>query len=142
MENNLIFLPVLMLVLLVLLLYIVLVKAKARASKEGNVDEARRSLHGDAWPESVQKVNNCIGNQFEVPVLFYVLVLVIWSVSAVNILVHALAWLFVLSRFVHAYIHIGRNHVPHRRAVFSIGCLLLLLLTLFAMSAVAMTGIS
>lgn len=137
MENNLIFLPLLAQVLLVLILYIALARMKSKESELGNVDESRRALHDDAWPESVLKINNCIGNQFEIPVLFYVLILVIWAANAVNIFVHMLAWLFVLSRYVHAYIHTGTNYVPHRRGVFTVGCLLLLLLTLFAMAAVA-----
>ncbi len=137
MNNDLIFLPVLFQIFLVIALYVALSRAKSRESALGNVDEEKRGLYDEAWPESVIKINNCIRNQFEVPVLFYVLILVIWSVNAVNIFVHALAWLFVLSRYFHAYIHTGTNYVPHRRKVFTIGCLLLLFLTVFAMTAVA-----
>ena len=115
MNNNLIFLPVLLQVMLTLGLYIYLAAAKSRAVKLGQVNEDRRALYEDAWPESVQKINNAIRNQFEVLVLFYVLVSVFWSVGMVNAFTYLLAWLFVLSRLAHAYVHTGSNFVPLRR---------------------------
>ncbi len=136
MLSTLFFLPLLAQILLVLLLYIKLGQVKKAASAAGNVDESRRALHADAWPESVQQINNCIRNQFEVPVLFYVLMLVLWSIQAVNLGVIALAWTFVISRYIHAYIHTGSNFVPRRRQVFTLGVLLLLALLLYAMVSV------
>jgi len=115
MNNNLIFLPVLLQVMLTLGLYIYLAAAKSRAVKLGQINEERRALYEDAWPESVQKINNAIRNQFEVLVLFYVLVSVFWSVGMVNAFTYLLAWLFVLSRLAHAYVHTGSNFVPPRR---------------------------
>ena len=136
MNQNLIFLPVLMQIALVIALYVYLAIAKSRASQRGEVDKDRRALHDDAWPESALKINNCIRNQFEVPVLFYALIFILWSLGAVNIFVHVVAWLFVATRIVHAYIHTGSNYVPLRRSVFSIGVLILLVLSLFALVAI------
>ena len=132
MNNNLIFIPVLLQVMLTLGLYIYLAVAKSRALKLGEVDEERRALYEDAWPVSVQKINNAIRNQFEVPVLFYVLVSVFWSVGMVNIFTHVLACLFVLSRFAHAYVHTGSNYVPLRRKLFTIGCFILITMLFWA----------
>jgi hypothetical protein len=132
MNNNLIFLPVLLQVILTLGLYIYLAIAKSRALKLGEVDEERRALYEDAWPQSVQKINNAIRSQFEVPVLFYVLVSIFWSLGMVNAFTHVLAWLFVLSRFAHVYIHTGSNFVPQRRKFFTIGCLVLIAMTVWA----------
>ena len=135
MNQNSIFLPFLIQIMLVIALYVYLAIAKSRASQRGEVDEDRRALFDDAWPENVLKINNCIRNQFEVPVLFYVLITILWSLGAVNIFVHVLSWLFVATRIVHAYIHTGSNYVPLRRGVFSIGILILLVLTIFAVVA-------
>ncbi len=132
MENHTIFLPVVFQILLTLWLYIYLSIAKSRAAKLGQVDETRRALHDDAWPDNVLQINNCIRNQFEVPVLFYVLILTLWSLNAINTAVHILAWVFVLSRAFHAVIHTGSNHVPQRRKVFSFGCLILIVIALFS----------
>jgi len=123
MQNTMIFLPVLLQALLTILVYLALGAAKSRAMKNGLVDLERRALYNDAWPENVQKINNNIRNQFEVPVLFYVVVIVLWLLEAAGALALLLAWLFVASRIVHAYIHLGSNYVPARRAVFTFGVL-------------------
>lgn len=136
MSEKLIFLPVLAQMVLTFGLYIALARAKTRAQASGEVDELRRALHDDAWPEPVQQVKNCIRNQFELPVLFYALVLVLWSLGCAGILAQLLAWLFVASRLIHAWIHTGSNHVPARRRAFSLGVLVLMAMTLLALLGV------
>ncbi len=131
MKDSLIFLPVVIQIVLTFWLYIYLAIAKSRASKLGQVNEERRGLHDDAWPDSVLQINNCIRNQFEVPVLFYVLTVLLWLTNSITVYIHALAWMFVLSRIFHASIHVGSNYVPLRRKVFMVGCLLLMIITLF-----------
>ena len=139
MENDLIFLPVLIQVALTFWLYIYLAIAKSRAVKLGQVNEARRSLHDDAWPDNVLQINNCIRNQFEVPILFYVLVVILWCIGSINIFIHILAWCFVLSRISHAVIHTGSNHVPLRRKIFTLGCIILMVITLFSIYTILLT---
>ena len=136
MPANLMVLPALAQVLLTILVYGKLAAAKARAVKAGQVDEGRRALHDDAWPDSVVQVNNNIRNQFEVPVLFYVLTLILWQLNETGVLAQSLAWLFVASRYVHAWIHTGGNYVPVRRRVFMLGCLVVLAMAGLALRAV------
>jgi hypothetical protein len=121
MSRNLIFVPVLVQVLLTLGVYVVLIREKVRAMKAGQVNKERRALHEDAWPDSVLQINNNIRNQFEVPVLFYVLSFALWALHAVHWAALAAATLFVLSRIVHASIHLGSNYVPNRRRAFTVG---------------------
>jgi len=128
-------LAVLAQVLLTLLMYLALARAKARAAGAGQVDEARRALHADAWPEDVQKINNNIRNQFEVPVLFYVVVIVLCLLGETGRLVQGLAWLFVASRIAHALVHTGPNIVTIRRRVFMVGCAIVMVLMGLAMRA-------
>ena len=132
MENNYILVPVIIQVALTLWLYIHLAIVKSRAVRLGEVDESRRALHDDAWPDSVVQVNNCIRNQFEVPVLFYVLIGVLLSVEGINIYVHIAAWIFVISRIGHAVVHTGSNYVPLRRALFMLGCCVLICMTVLS----------
>lgn len=139
MGNNSIFVPVIIQVALTFWLYIYLAIAKKRAVKSGEVNEDRRALHDDAWPDSVLQINNCIRNQFEVPLLFYVLIGILWGIGAANIYVHVAAWLFVLSRIGHAFIHTGSNYVPLRRKFFMAGCYILLCLTFFTFYKVVFT---
>lgn len=132
MDNNYIFAPVLAQIALTLWLYIYLSIAKSRAVKSGEVDEARRALHDDAWPDSVLQINNCIRNQFEVPVLFYVLIGILWAAGGINVYIQLAAWGFVLSRIGHAVIHTGSNYVPLRRKLFTAGCVILIGMTVFS----------
>jgi hypothetical protein len=132
MENNYIFVPVIIQVALTLWLYIYLAIAKSQAVKLGEVNEYRRALHDDAWSDSVLQINNCIRNQFEVPVLFYVLIGILWSIGGTNIYVHIAAWIFVVSRIGHAVIHTGSNYVPLRRKLFMAGCCILIGMTVFS----------
>jgi hypothetical protein len=128
--QNAMLLPILAQILLVLLMYAALQIAKKRASKAGLVDEARRALNEDAWPDFVRQINNNIRNQFELPVLFLVLALILWQLQPGGLLPLLLAWGFVATRVVHAWIHTHGNYVPHRRLAFTIGALLVLAMVL------------
>lgn len=60
-------------------------------------------------------------NLFELPVLFY-LALVVAALSAqVNATTLALAWVFVGLRIVHSAIHCGYNKVMHRFRAYVLG---------------------
>ncbi len=63
----------------------------------------------------VVQVNNNIRNQFELPVLFYVLSIVLWLLDAVHDVAIVAATVFVVSRIIHAGIHLSINAVPPRR---------------------------
>jgi len=132
MNQSVIFYPLLMQVLLVLVLYIVLGIEKSKAYKRADVDRVKAALHNDAWPDNVLKVSNNIRNQFETPVLFFVLTLVFFSLKSVDVWVLALSCFYVLSRIVHSYIHVTSNYVPSRRGVFMVGCVILLVLVFLA----------
>lgn len=127
-----IFWPVLVQVFLTLVMFIVLGARKAKAVKTGKVNRQQAALDNRVWPENVIKVSNNIANQFEVPVLFYVLCFVIFSTQITSILSVVLAWLFTLSRYAHAYVHVGSNYVPLRLGLFMFGCLVLLAMLLLA----------
>lgn len=126
MPRHLIFWPVLAHVFLVLLLYLRLSQVKGRASERGEVDEKRRALFGDAWPDYVVQVSNNIRNQFELPALFHALTFVLWAANGVTAVTLGMAVAFVASRYLHAYIHIGSNVVAHRRRVFTFGVVVVL----------------
>jgi hypothetical protein len=133
--TRLILYPVLVQVMLTMAVYVKLNAAKRKAVSHGEVDEARRALDEDAWPDKVRKINNNIRNQFEVPVLFYVLVFALVGLNAVSYTSVVIAWLFALSRIAHAYVHTGSNYVPLRRRIFMFGCGTIILLALVVVCA-------
>ena len=77
------------------------------------------AIHADGWPDDVQLINNNLTNQFQLPVIFYVLVLVTLYLNNVTMATVALAWLFFIMRLGHMIEHITRNKVPVRLKLFS-----------------------
>lgn len=87
------------------------------------------ALDSSRWPDDSRKVANCYGNQFELPVIFYVLCLIALMTGKADFLMVVLAWVFVASRVVHAMIHTGPNIVPQRGIAFGIGILVVMIMT-------------
>jgi hypothetical protein len=80
-------------------------------------------------PTGLQRAN-AFRNQFELPVLFYVLMILLIVTRHADVLMVALAWIFVLSRLMHAYVHVTNNYVPWRGMIFGVGALILLIMWL------------
>ena len=139
MNANEIFLPVLVQILITITGFMLLGVRKTRAVKTGQVDLDKTALDNDAWPDYVLMVSNNIRNQFQVPVLFYVLCFLLYSIDAVSTTVLYLAWAFVISRAIHAYIHMSSNFVPARFSVFTIGFLIMVAMFVFAAIALVST---
>jgi hypothetical protein len=128
MESDLIFWPVIVQILIVIAGFMLLGIRKKQALKNGQVDLKKAALDNDAWPDEVLKVSNNIRNQFQVPVLFYVLCFMFYALDAVTIANLSLAWVFVLSRVIHAYVHMSSNFVPARFSVFTLGFVVMVLM--------------
>jgi hypothetical protein len=131
MNNDLIFLPVLAHVVLIFMLYIYLGIVKSRAVKEGSVDRKKAALDPKAWPEPVVKVLNNLGNQFESPVIFYIISIIYYLTNNVDSFLISIMSIYVLTRYMHTYIHVTSNFVPYRFKLFLVGVLILLVLTLW-----------
>tara|TARA_R110001592_G_scaffold88520_3_gene260712 strand:+ start:17281 stop:17703 length:423 start_codon:yes stop_codon:yes gene_type:complete len=131
MNQNLIFIPVLAHMLLVFTLFIQLGIAKSSAVKLGEVNRKDAALNPKAWPESVVKISNNIGNQFETPVLFYMLAIMIFLTNNINSVVLILMSIYTATRYLHSYFHITKNFVPNRFKAFLVGVLILLGLTVW-----------
>ena len=65
-------------------------------------------------------------NLFEVPVMFYVAVLMIYAAGLNSIVFMVLASGFVAARYAHSYIHCTRNVVMKRFYAFVTSCTLLI----------------
>ena len=135
MSSALLLWPLTVQVLLTVALFIRLGIVKGRAQRAGLVDLEVTALDNDAWPEDVRKVANNIRNQFQVPVLFYVVTFALIELGSVGLPAVVLAWLFVVSRIAHAYVHIGSNVVPIRRRIFSFGTVCVLGMSLLVVRA-------
>jgi hypothetical protein len=106
-----------------------MVKLRFKAVKvDGLNPEYFQTNRGAKLPDYLAKVTNHYVNLFELPVLFYVVCLVIYSGNKVDTIYIVLAWLFVVIRYTHAYIHTTYNNLRHRRNTFLFGVVVLALL--------------
>lgn len=112
--------PMIAHVALVFFLYLLLSKKRFQAVRNGSVQPAEFRENLREPPESLL-VHNNIKNQFELPVLFHAASLALYATTADNWGTVALGWVFVLSRFVHAYVHITSNRLRYRRPLFIVG---------------------
>ncbi|HWB45378.1 MAG TPA: MAPEG family protein [Hyphomicrobiaceae bacterium] len=120
--------PMLCQVALALMLWGWMARLRWVALRTRQVRPADIALGEPAWPKRTIQVANCFRNQFELPVLFYVLVLLVLVTRMSDVLLVVLAWVFVLSRVVHAYIHTGSNDVRLRGGVYGVGALALIVM--------------
>ncbi|MBB3770136.1 hypothetical protein FHS55_000722 [Angulomicrobium tetraedrale] len=96
--------------------------------RAGQLDRERAVLDDTAWPDRVRQAGNCFRNQFELPVLFYVVMALALVTRQADGLMVLLAWLFVISRAVHALVHVTSNDIRLRFPAFAAGVVLLLIL--------------
>lgn len=87
---------------------------RVRAIKGGDVRPRDIALREPNWPPRVTQIANCFHNQLELPLLFYVVVVLILVTRTNSVLFVVLAWAYVIARLIHAYIHTGANRVDYR----------------------------
>lgn len=83
------------------------------------------ALREPNWPPHVLQIANAAHNQLEIPILFYVLTILAIMTRQADLLFVVLAWLFVLARLAHAYIHVTSNRVSIRGPLFGLSLTLL-----------------
>ena len=132
MQNSSILLPMLIQVSLILLIFILLGMRKTAAIKAGGVDREKTALDNSAWPVDVVKVSNNIANQFQTPVIYFVLCSMFYMTDSVTMPVYVLAWVYSITRLMHAFVHVSSNFVPARFGLFMIGVVCLIAMTVMA----------
>lgn len=121
-------LPVFVQVALTLGLLVWMASARTTSVKRGDTKMRDIALGQPAWPERPTQIGNCYNSQFQIPLLFYVLVILAWITKQADLIFVVMAWIFVLSRLAHAYIHTTSNYVPNRFRAFALGVLVLALM--------------
>lgn len=127
MSQALIFWPMLAHVLLVFIVYVVLGMRRYEAVRSGAAKAGEYKLRATEPEYSMTAANNLM-NQFEAPVLFHVACLAFHAIGGVSSAVLVLAWLFALSRYAHAWVHLSTNKLKHRNYGFRAGLGLLALM--------------
>ena len=88
------------------------------------------ALREPNWPTRAQQFAYAFSNQFELPVLFYVLTILSIMTRHADFLFVLLAWVFVIFRWLQAWVHVTNNNVRLRGAFYGVSALVLLLMWL------------
>ncbi len=105
--------------------------SRARSVRRGEISlEYFKVYDGERPSGRAELLGQHYENQFEVPILFLITCVLFISLNRANFFTVACAWIFVISRGAHAWIHLGQNKVRSRAAAFAIGWLTLLVLWL------------
>ncbi len=121
-------LPVFVLIGLTMVLLVLMGRERGAALKRGEVRTDDIALSSSNYPLRARQFGNCFSNQFELPTLFYVLIAFILITKVGDILLLVLAWIFVISRLVHAYFHVTNNAVSQRSLAYSVGAVALFIM--------------
>jgi hypothetical protein len=118
--------PVFVQVALTLVLFLWMGRLRFADVRSGAVRPADVALGQPNWSTRTMQVMNAFRNQFELPVLFYlVTVLSLFTARAGATLV-VLAWIFVGTRLLHALIHVTTNNLRRRGILYAAGGLVLI----------------
>lgn len=128
MKNDLIF-PMAFYVLAMWVLGIFMFLSRVRAIRENKaIYKYFRAYMGEGPSERVILIGRHYDNQFQVPILFLITCALHFSLGMANLATVILAWVFVLSRAGHTWIHLGTNKLQHRVRFFAMGWLVIVLL--------------
>ena len=107
--------------------YIAMSRARMSAGKAKRITADDYKATKDE-PEDLRVLTRAVANQFEMPVLFYVVTLALISASAHSWITVVLAWAYVAVRTIHMREMISSNRVKLRRKIFIRSTQILLLM--------------
>jgi hypothetical protein len=88
------------------------------------------ALREPNWSKRSLQVGYSYSNQFELPVLFYVLTILAWMTRHADLVFVVLAWIFVIFRYLQAYVHVTSNRVRLRGSFFIVSAIMLAIMWL------------
>jgi len=124
MSAEMILLPLFVEVILTFVLLFWLAPLRARDFRSG-LREEDIALREPNWSRPALQVQYSFSNQFELPVLFYVLTILAYVTHHAGTLFVVLAWVFVIFRLLQAYVHVTNNKVRLRGIFFIVSALAL-----------------
>lgn len=126
MSVRMVLLPVFAMVALAFGLLFWMASLRVSAIRRGEVKMKEIALGEPAWATRTRQIGNAFHNQLQLPLLFYVLTILAFITRFADLLFVLMAWLFVVLRYGHAWIHVTSNHVGTRFYWFASSALVLL----------------
>lgn len=128
-----ILLPLFVQVALTFALLFILGSGRVPLVSSGKVRGEDVTFDDRGYPERLRLVSNSLKNQFELPVLFYVLTILAMATRKTDLAFVLMEWVFVLSRIAHAYVHVTSPSLARRGLTYAVGgAILAIMWTVFA----------
>lgn len=124
-------LPVFVLVGLAFALMFAMITTRTGALQSGETKFKDIALGQPNWPQRATQFGNCFRNQFELPVLFYILIALALPLRHADLVIVMLSWVFVVTRFAHAGIFVTSNNVRNRSLAWFAGVVVLFAMWLY-----------
>lgn len=138
MTTNPLFGPMLAMVLLTCVVWAAMGIRRTRAVATGETHLSRFAVRGmDGIELPAVQASDHYSNLFEMPVLFYVALLTAMQMGIQSVAMLVLAWVYVVLRAVHAWVHLGRNEVRYRFYAF-VGSTVTLILMWLVVARIAL----
>jgi hypothetical protein len=131
MSVQMVLLPVFVLVGLTFALLLWMAGSRRNALVGGQTKIRDIALGQPNWPARSTQIGNCFSNQFELPLLFYILIALALPLRHADLVIVLLSWVFVVTRFAHAGIFVSSNDLNHRSLAWFAGVLVLFAMWLY-----------
>jgi hypothetical protein len=131
MSVQMVLLPVFVLVGLTFFLLLWTAGARRGALVGGQTKVRDIALGQPNWPARATQIGNCFMNQFELPLLFYILIALALPLRHADLVIVLLSWVFVVTRFAHAGIFVTHNDLNQRSLAWFAGALVLFAMWLY-----------
>lgn len=106
-----------------------LFRTRVRALKNKEVSMKYFRAYTEAPPPEYSRIaERHYENQFEVPTLFFPVGVMHFALGMANSLTLILMWLFVASRLLHTFTHLGSNNIKVRMIFFMISWVMIVAL--------------
>lgn len=105
-------------------------RVRLNAVRTKGIHHSYLKIYQGTAPEYLITVGRHYDHQFQLPLLFFIVCVAHLSLRKVNEITLTLTWLFIVTRLVHTYIHLGSNKVPRRAAWFAAGWTMVIFLWL------------
>lgn len=131
MNPNLIYFPCFAMLVLTFVVLIRMFLLRVSAVKGGHIEMKHFKTYdyGPNPPNEMTQAGRNFSNLFEVPTLFYMVCGFALMTNHVDISMIILAWIYVLLRCIHSFIHMTSNRISQRMMSYTFSWVVLLIMS-------------
>ena len=130
--------PMFAMVLLTFAVAIRLFSLRVKAVKAGKMRLSQFRLNTGETPDDMAQAARNYANLFEVPMLFYTAGAIAIALGIQTLPLIIAAWIFVIARCIHSWIHLHSNNVINRMRAYMLGNICILVIWCLLVASYAM----